>query len=126
MSAVVLSGIHCDIITVSKVSVKARGSISIPCLYEPHYRDHVKYLCVGKRWRSCKEVVKTNEPHSSGKFLIFDDKTRNIFTVTIKNLTAADTGYWWCAVELNLKPDIKTSFQLSVATGKSTKKFKHI
>lgn len=126
MSAVVLSGIHCDIITVSKVSVKARGSISIPCLYEPHYRDHVKYLCVGKPWLSCKEVVKTNKPHSSGKFLIFDDKTRNIFTVTIKNLAAADTGYWWCAVELNWKPDIKTSFQLSVATGKSTKKFKHI
>ncbi|XP_036980395.1 CMRF35-like molecule 3 isoform X3 [Acanthopagrus latus] len=111
-----LVGIHCDIITVSKVSVKARGSISIPCLYEPRYRDRVKYLCVGKHWPSCKKVVKTNKPHDLGKFLIFDDKTRNIFTVTVKDLTEMNTGYW-CAVELKLKADIRTRFQLSVTTG---------
>ncbi|XP_035519708.1 uncharacterized protein LOC118329589 [Morone saxatilis] len=73
-----LTGIH-SITTVSKVSVKAGGSISIPCLYEPKYTHHVKYLCKGYYWDYCSYAVKTNQ-QSSGKFLISDDKSQRIFT----------------------------------------------
>ncbi|XP_051272566.1 polymeric immunoglobulin receptor-like isoform X1 [Dicentrarchus labrax] len=110
-----LTGIH-SITTVSKVSVKAGGSISIPCLYEPEYTHHVKHLCKGSNWgsRSCK--VKTDQPDSSGKFSISDDKQQRIFTVTINNLMMDDTDYW-CVVEINdLKSDVKL-FQLSVTGG---------
>uniref|UniRef100_A0A8C4H2X0 Immunoglobulin domain-containing protein n=1 Tax=Dicentrarchus labrax TaxID=13489 RepID=A0A8C4H2X0_DICLA len=110
-----VAGIH-SITTVSKVSVKAGGSISIPCLYEPEYTHHVKHLCKGSNWgsRSCK--VKTDQPDSSGKFSISDDKQQRIFTVTINNLMMDDTDYW-CVVEINdLKSDVKL-FQLSVTGG---------
>uniref|UniRef100_A0A3B4UDE5 Immunoglobulin domain-containing protein n=1 Tax=Seriola dumerili TaxID=41447 RepID=A0A3B4UDE5_SERDU len=89
-----------SVTTVSKVSVKAGDSITIPCLYGPKYMNHVKYLCKGYHWSSCSYAVKTNQPRSSGKFSISDDKNQRIFTVTIKDLTNTDTDYW-CVVEIN-------------------------
>ncbi|XP_065327969.1 polymeric immunoglobulin receptor-like [Pelmatolapia mariae] len=111
----VLKGVH-SITTVSKVSVEAGKSISIPCLYESKYIDHVKYLCEGHIWSSCSYAVKTNKPDPSGKYSISDDKKEQIFTVTIKNLTYQNTDYW-CVVEINNGPDCGQYFQLSVTSG---------
>uniref|UniRef100_A0AAZ1WW83 Ig-like domain-containing protein n=1 Tax=Oreochromis aureus TaxID=47969 RepID=A0AAZ1WW83_OREAU len=111
----VLKGVH-SITTVSKVSVKAGQSISIPCLYESQYKNHVKYLCEGYYWRNCNDAVKTNKPDALGKYLISDDKKLNIFTVTINQLTYENTDYW-CVVEINNGPDDGQYFQLSVSSG---------
>ncbi|XP_059215967.1 uncharacterized protein LOC131993910 [Centropristis striata] len=107
-----LTGIH-SITTVSKVSVRTGGSVSIPCFYESEYKNHVKYLCKGAFWVSCSSVVKTNQHSSSGKFSISDDQSQRIFTVTIKDVTDKDTDYW-CIVEMNDGPDYGKHFQLSV------------
>uniref|UniRef100_A0A3P9DRD2 Ig-like domain-containing protein n=1 Tax=Maylandia zebra TaxID=106582 RepID=A0A3P9DRD2_9CICH len=104
------------ITTVSKVSVKTGKSISIPCLYESKYRNHVKYFCEGAKWRSCNDVVKTNTADPSGKYSISDDKNQFFFTVTINNLTNENTDYW-CVVEINNGPDYGEHFQLSVTSG---------
>ncbi|XP_051232357.1 polymeric immunoglobulin receptor-like [Dicentrarchus labrax] len=109
-----LTGIH-NITTVSEVSVKAGDSITIPCLYESKYINHVKFLCKGYTWTSCSYAVKTNQP-SSGKFLISDDKSQRIFTVTINDLTDEDTDYW-CAVEIDEGSDVREYFHLSVTRG---------
>uniref|UniRef100_A0A4W6DGK9 Ig-like domain-containing protein n=1 Tax=Lates calcarifer TaxID=8187 RepID=A0A4W6DGK9_LATCA len=101
----------------SKVSVRAGDSITIPCLYDSKYRNHVKYLCKGYYWSSCSYTVKTNQPYSSGKFSISDDKTQRIFPVTVKDLMDKDTDYW-CAVEINRGDDIRKYFHLSVTRGK--------
>ncbi|KAI9535447.1 hypothetical protein NQZ68_003001 [Dissostichus eleginoides] len=111
-----LKGIH-SITTVSKVSSRAGGSITVPCLYESKYSNHVKYLCKGYSWSSCSYEVKTNKPSSSGKFLISDDKRQRVFTVTINYLTGEDTGYYWCAVEIDDGADLKEYFHLSVPGG---------
>ncbi|XP_051272565.1 polymeric immunoglobulin receptor-like [Dicentrarchus labrax] len=112
-----LTGIH-SVTTVSKVSVKAGGSISIPCLYEPEYTHHVKYLCKGYTWELCSYSVRTDQPDSSGKFSISDDKQQRIFTVTINNLMMKDSSfYYWCAVEINVREDERKFFELSVTTG---------
>ncbi|KAJ4949258.1 hypothetical protein JOQ06_020774 [Pogonophryne albipinna] len=113
-----LTGIH-SITTVSKVSVRAGGTITIPCLYESHYINHVKYFCKGSTWASCSYEVKTNKPSSSGKFSISDDKKQRVFTVTINDLTEEDTDYYWCVVEINYGPDLGTLFHLSVTGAKS-------
>uniref|UniRef100_A0A3P9DSB3 Immunoglobulin domain-containing protein n=1 Tax=Maylandia zebra TaxID=106582 RepID=A0A3P9DSB3_9CICH len=105
------------ITTVSKVSVKTGKSISIPCLYESKYRNHVKYFCEGAKWRSCNDVVKTNTADPSGKYSISDDKNQFFFTVTINNLTNENTDYW-CVVEINNGPDYGEHFQLSVTSDK--------
>uniref|UniRef100_A0A8C4ELK5 Immunoglobulin domain-containing protein n=1 Tax=Dicentrarchus labrax TaxID=13489 RepID=A0A8C4ELK5_DICLA len=112
-----VAGIH-SVTTVSKVSVKAGGSISIPCLYEPEYTHHVKYLCKGYTWELCSYSVRTDQPDSSGKFSISDDKQQRIFTVTINNLMMKDSSfYYWCAVEINVREDERKFFELSVTTG---------
>ncbi|XP_067467143.1 polymeric immunoglobulin receptor-like [Thunnus thynnus] len=113
-----LIGIHCQIITVSRVSVKAGGSISIPCLYDQYYRNHVKFLCQGYYWHSCSYAVKTNQKSGSEKFSISDDTNQRIFTVTINDITHKDTDFW-CAVEIVSGTDVRQYFQLSVTTGKS-------
>ncbi|KAL7382966.1 hypothetical protein ABVT39_002580 [Epinephelus coioides] len=109
-----LTGIN-SITTVRKVSVKAGASVIIPCLYDKRYINHVKGLCKGYHWNSCSYVVKTNQ-RNSGKFSISDDKSRRIFNVTIKDLTAKDTDYW-CAVEIDGGSDVREYFQLSVTRG---------
>ncbi|XP_039994995.1 uncharacterized protein LOC120796337 [Xiphias gladius] len=109
----VLTGIH-SITTVSEVSVKAGESITIPCLYDSQYINHVKYLCRGYYFSSCSYVVKTN--HGLGRFSISDDKKQRIFTVTIKDLTDQDTDYW-CSVEIIEGRDVKQYFHLSVTRG---------
>uniref|UniRef100_A0AAQ4PIZ5 Immunoglobulin domain-containing protein n=1 Tax=Gasterosteus aculeatus aculeatus TaxID=481459 RepID=A0AAQ4PIZ5_GASAC len=97
------------------VSVKAGGSISIPCLYSSQYTNHVKYLCKGYYWNYCTHEVKTNQKNSA-KFSISDDKIQKIFTVTVNKLTNNDSHYW-CAVEINDGADDRDYFHLSVTTG---------
>ncbi|XP_071061836.1 CMRF35-like molecule 5 [Pseudochaenichthys georgianus] len=112
-----LTGIH-SITTVSKVSVRAGGSITIPCLYESKYRNYVKYLCKGSTWNFCSSVIKTNQQNSR-KFSISDDKKQRVFNVTINDLTEEDTAYYWCAVEINHGADFKEYFHLSVTAATS-------
>uniref|UniRef100_A0A8C2ZHK9 Ig-like domain-containing protein n=1 Tax=Cyclopterus lumpus TaxID=8103 RepID=A0A8C2ZHK9_CYCLU len=104
------------ITTVSRVSVKAGDSISIPCLYGSQYTNHVKYLCYGYYWMTCSTEVTTET--QSRKFSISDDKIQRIFTVTLKDLTNNDSGYYWCAVEIDKGPDVRNHFNLSVTKGK--------
>ncbi|XP_056252021.1 CMRF35-like molecule 5 [Seriola aureovittata] len=59
-----LTGVHC-VTTVSKVSVKAGNSITIPCRYGSEYMNNVKYLCKGSHWKFCSYAVKTNQPHNT-------------------------------------------------------------
>lgn len=119
MSAVVLTGIHSKIITVSIVPVTAGGSISIPCLYDLHHRNHVKYLCKGRYFLFCNIVVQTSQSkHFSGRFSIYDNINQTTFTVSINNLSVTDT-YYWCAVKIEKNIDDGKSFQLSVTTGKT-------
>ncbi|KAM9726621.1 polymeric immunoglobulin receptor-like isoform 1-T1 [Menidia menidia] len=109
------TGIH-SITTVSKVSVKVGSSISIPCLYDAQYVNHVKYLCEGYGWSGCSTAVKTNQALAPKKFSIIDDKKERIFTVTIRNLTSENT-YFWCIVEINRGRDVGQFFELSVTSG---------
>ncbi|XP_036945010.1 polymeric immunoglobulin receptor-like isoform X2 [Acanthopagrus latus] len=108
-----LVGIQCGSTDISKVSVKVGGSISIPCLYEPNYTDHEKYLCSGMPWLFCSIKVRTNRPQNSGKFSIADDTNQTVFTVTINDVTQENDGNWWCAVDRRFS-DIKKKIQLSV------------
>uniref|UniRef100_A0AAQ4RIX4 Ig-like domain-containing protein n=1 Tax=Gasterosteus aculeatus aculeatus TaxID=481459 RepID=A0AAQ4RIX4_GASAC len=105
-------------IRVSEVSVKAGGSISIPCLYSSQYTNHVKYLCKGYYWNYCTFAVRTDQKNSA-KFSISDDKIQRIFTVTVNELTNDDL-YYWCGVEINDGADDGYPFHLSVTTGTSS------
>uniref|UniRef100_A0A3P9PLP4 Immunoglobulin domain-containing protein n=1 Tax=Poecilia reticulata TaxID=8081 RepID=A0A3P9PLP4_POERE len=102
--------------TISKVSVKAGASVSIPCSYDIKYKNYVKYLCKGYSFNYCSFAVRTDSSQEIEKYSISEDKTQNNLNMTIKRLTADDT-HFWCGVEINNGADDRQYFQLSVTTG---------
>ncbi|XP_029525273.1 polymeric immunoglobulin receptor-like isoform X2 [Oncorhynchus nerka] len=103
--------------TVSHVSVKQGGSITIPCLYNQRYRNNVKYWCRGYYWLGCSSVVRTDHPKTSGKTSVSDDINQRVFTVTMTSLSPSDSDYYWCIVDRNSKADDGARLQISVTPG---------
>ncbi|XP_041722799.1 transmembrane domain-containing protein TMIGD3 isoform X2 [Coregonus clupeaformis] len=111
-----LTGGTQSVSTVSHVSVKQGGSITIPCLYGQIYRNHVKYWCGGSSWLGCSTVVRTDHPKTSGKTSISDDIKQRVFTVTLTSISPHGDYYFWCIVEKTTKDD-GVQLQLSVTPG---------
>ncbi|KAM9848251.1 polymeric immunoglobulin receptor-like [Aulostomus maculatus] len=111
-------GTHSDIFTISKVPVQIGSSISIPCLYDQEYTNHVKYLCRGYSGFSCSEIVNTKQSHHTGRASISDDAYERLLNVTFYGITKDDT-YYWCAVKKN-GFDAKNHFELVPTTGVSS------
>lgn len=118
MFSVVVSTDTQSVSTVSHVSVKQGGSITIPCLYNQRYRNNVKYGCRGYNWLGCSTVVRTDHPKTSGKTSVSDDINQRVFTVTMTSLSLSDSDYYWCIVERKSKADDGDRLQISVTPGK--------
>ncbi|XP_056466171.1 uncharacterized protein LOC130405175 isoform X2 [Gadus chalcogrammus] len=116
-----LTGTH-SLTTVSEeVSVKVGARVSIPCLYQPSHKNHVKYLCKGRPWLFCVIIITTNSESSfpEGQYTISDDPDQGVFTVSIISQEEGRQTYW-CAVEIPKALDKKTCFQLLVSEGESS------
>uniref|UniRef100_A0A3B3T973 Ig-like domain-containing protein n=1 Tax=Paramormyrops kingsleyae TaxID=1676925 RepID=A0A3B3T973_9TELE len=85
--------------TVSRVSAWRGGSVTIPCFYGDRYKTHVKYWCRGDYRDACTPIVHSDSPQE-GKVSIRDDPDQRVFTLTINNLTAGDSGYYSCGVKI--------------------------
>ena len=101
------------------MSVKVGVRVSIPCLYQPSHKNHVKYLCKGMAWLLCDIIITTNSGSSfpEGQYTISDDPDQGVFTVSITSQEEGTQTYW-CAVEMGFsKLDEKTQFKLFVSKG---------
>ncbi|KAJ8279920.1 hypothetical protein COCON_G00069860, partial [Conger conger] len=103
--------------TVSEVVVQTGRSVTIPCLYDRKYENHVKYWCHGSVWNSCATVVRTDSPTVNGETSITDDPTHHVFTVSMRKLQKMDSGSYWCAVEIQLALDKGAYLHMSVTAG---------
>uniref|UniRef100_A0A3B3SZC8 Immunoglobulin domain-containing protein n=1 Tax=Paramormyrops kingsleyae TaxID=1676925 RepID=A0A3B3SZC8_9TELE len=104
---------------VNPLTVQRGGSVTIPYFYEDSYKTDVKYWCRGSRMSSCTPIVlHPNSPKISGEVSIRDDPDQQLFTVTMNNLTAGDSGYYWCGVEISGGSAVGTRVSLSVTEGK--------
>ncbi|KAJ8283237.1 hypothetical protein COCON_G00020870 [Conger conger] len=102
------------VFTMSEVVVQRGRSVTIPCLYDREYESHVKYWCHGSVWNVCETVVRTDSPTVKGETSITDDPTHHVFTVTMRKLQVKDSGYYWCAVEIQGAGDKEAYLYLSV------------
>uniref|UniRef100_A0A3B3RIU6 Ig-like domain-containing protein n=1 Tax=Paramormyrops kingsleyae TaxID=1676925 RepID=A0A3B3RIU6_9TELE len=93
------------------------GSVTIPCFYSDRYKTHVKYWCRGYNVSSCTPIVHSDSPQE-GNVSIRDNPDQRVFTVTINNLTAGDTGSYWCGVNISGASDVGEQVLLSVTDGK--------
>ncbi|XP_061095036.1 polymeric immunoglobulin receptor-like [Conger conger] len=68
------------------------GHVSVPCHYnEP---SSMKKWCRIKG--SCLEV-NSGKSGKSGRSEMKDDRSKKVFTVTVRELNMEDTGWYWCA-----------------------------
>uniref|UniRef100_A0A3B1JPT0 Ig-like domain-containing protein n=1 Tax=Astyanax mexicanus TaxID=7994 RepID=A0A3B1JPT0_ASTMX len=92
--------------TLKRLTVRRGGSLTVPCLYEEEYKSHRKYWCKGGTWSSCTIVAKTNTRNTG--ISITDHPSQNMFTVDLKKLQDSDSGWYWCALEI----DVSTTHSL--------------
>ncbi|KAK7163694.1 hypothetical protein R3I93_007677 [Phoxinus phoxinus] len=106
--------------TLDHVSVREGGTVTIPCLYDNQYKLNSKLWCRGFYWAFCQITAREND---TGKWTITDYPAHNIFTVKLNNATSSDSGSYWCAVEIQAKPDDRKHLYLTVqqAPGVSVK-----
>uniref|UniRef100_A0A3B3R9L7 Ig-like domain-containing protein n=1 Tax=Paramormyrops kingsleyae TaxID=1676925 RepID=A0A3B3R9L7_9TELE len=105
--------------SVRQVTVQSGGSVTIPCLYEDTYKNHVKYWCKGDDGQSCTSIVRTDFPQKKGDVSIRDDPEQQVFTVTMNNLKIEDNDTYWCRVEISGHSDDGEWVTLSVSDGVS-------
>lgn len=96
----------------SKISIKKGQTVIIPCLYDALFVNSLKYISSGTYFRFSNYV-------ENKRLSILDNKTKNIFTATLRNAHVSDTGSYWCGVGVpGLGLDRGTHFLLEVTEGK--------
>ncbi|XP_046708167.1 polymeric immunoglobulin receptor-like isoform X2 [Silurus meridionalis] len=83
-------------------TVHVGGDLNISCKYPQSLRNHSKFLCKRLQPAACvyKESVKESRKDVNvGKFSLYDDRTEQIFTVSIRNVAEQDSGEFWCGAE---------------------------
>ncbi|XP_029785097.1 CMRF35-like molecule 2 [Suricata suricatta] len=108
------------------------GSLSVQCQYEKEYQGYKKYWCRGQSESTCDKIVETNveeKEEKSGRVSIRDHADSLTFTVTMENLTADDTGSYWCRIQniwlldiLSYDPSVQVNVSVFSAPSKTTGK----
>ncbi|XP_060774460.1 CMRF35-like molecule 6 [Neoarius graeffei] len=84
-------------------TVHVGGDLNISCKYPGSLRRDRKFLCkktLQQAACSYKESVKESRKYvNEGKFFLYDDRAKQIFTMIIRNVTEQDSGEYWCGAE---------------------------
>ncbi|KAK3513476.1 hypothetical protein QTP70_015468 [Hemibagrus guttatus] len=92
-------------------SLKAGSSVTIPCRYNREYIRHKKYWSYGTYFIS--STIQAYANYRKGKVTVTDNPAESFFTVTMKDVQTENTGWYWCAVELN-GLDVKEALHITV------------
>ncbi|XP_008294466.1 CMRF35-like molecule 9 [Stegastes partitus] len=82
---------------------------NVSCHYRRTHQSNKKYFCKNDCSRERDKITQTKED----KYSIYDDKDKQLFTVTISELTYMDAGKYWCGVS-RFGRDIYTEVRLDV------------
>ncbi|XP_060774377.1 uncharacterized protein LOC132884533 [Neoarius graeffei] len=84
-------------------TVHIGGDLNIRCKYPESLRSDPKFLCKKTLQQAAcfnKGSVKESRKYvNEGKFSLYDDRAKQIFTVGIRNVTEQDSGEYWCGAE---------------------------
>ncbi|KAI5615000.1 polymeric immunoglobulin receptor-like [Silurus asotus] len=89
--------------TINK-TVHVRGDVNISCTYPESHRNDNKFLCKRHTTAACLYIT-TSKDVSVGKFSLYDDREKHIFTVNLNDVTEQDSGEYWCGAEVAWKQD---------------------
>ncbi|XP_058643291.1 polymeric immunoglobulin receptor-like isoform X1 [Onychostoma macrolepis] len=95
-----MSVLACETSEILTFTAHERGKVEIRCPYESGYEEYKKYLCRGECPRVFKDkVVESESAAQDERFSLNDNKSAQIFTVTITDLRTEDRGQYWCGVK---------------------------
>ena len=105
---------------------KEGGNGHINCPYDRGYKNNPKYLSKGT-YRDRVVVIQTQTHRHpavthKGRFSLYDDTKRRVFSVTITNLVLEDSGTYWCEINTWWWYH-KTEFRITVDRGWCRKMF---
>ncbi len=98
-----------------------RGKVEIQCPYESGYKGNNKYLCRGEcQYFNKDKVIESGSAAKDKRFSLTDNKSAQIFTVTITDLRTEDQAKYWCGVNTGwFNKDYKREIYLKIEHGKS-------
>ncbi|KAI4884204.1 hypothetical protein NFI96_017789, partial [Prochilodus magdalenae] len=99
-----------------QLSLQTGGTVTIPCHYDMKYIHHKKYWCFDAKhaFNYCKIQAYGN--NTKNRVTVSDYPAQSLFTVTMRDLRSADTGTYWCVVEIGglMEPDVKEQMKITV------------
>ncbi|XP_008303873.1 polymeric immunoglobulin receptor-like [Stegastes partitus] len=79
-----------------------------------------KFICKGEDPYRCERLASTTEPDLNERFSMTDDTTEKNITITVREVTANDTGTYWCGAESRDQQHNQQFFhKLSINVGES-------
>ncbi|XP_046700976.1 polymeric immunoglobulin receptor-like [Silurus meridionalis] len=81
--------------TINK-TVHVRGDVNISCTYPESHKNDNKFLCKRHTTAACLYMATIKEDVSVGKFSLYDDREKHVFTVSLNDVTEQDSGEYWC------------------------------
>ncbi|KAL3978795.1 hypothetical protein ACER0C_019857 [Sarotherodon galilaeus] len=69
------------------------------CKYNQDVSNCTKFICKGEDPSICKPLVSTTDPDKNKRFWMDDNKKKNNITITVREVTADDSGTYWCGAE---------------------------
>ncbi|KAF5888186.1 polymeric immunoglobulin receptor-like isoform X4, partial [Clarias magur] len=90
-------------------TVHVGGDLNIGCKYPESLRSNPKFLCKTRLQDSACSYRKSVNKHGNninmGKSSGYDDRERRILSVSVRNVTARDSGEYWCGAEAAWESD---------------------
>ncbi|KAB5583842.1 hypothetical protein PHYPO_G00100380 [Pangasianodon hypophthalmus] len=89
-------------------TVHVGGDLKFSCKYPVSLRNDPKFLCKRLQTAACFYKASVNESRKDvnmGKFSLYDDRSKQIFSVSIRHVTEQDSGEYWCGAEAAWKSD---------------------
>ncbi|XP_053354162.1 polymeric immunoglobulin receptor-like [Clarias gariepinus] len=90
-------------------TVHVGGDLNFSCKYPESLRSNPKFLCKMRLQDfACSYKKSINESGryiNMGKFSLYDDRERQILSVSIRNVTEGDSGEYWCGAEADWESD---------------------
>ncbi|KAK2858231.1 hypothetical protein Q7C36_006150 [Tachysurus vachellii] len=89
-------------------TVHAGGDLNVSCKYPESLKSHPKFVCRRLQTAACSyntSVKGSTKYVKTGKISLYDDKEKQIFSVSIRDATEQDSGEYWCGAEVPWRSD---------------------
>ncbi|XP_026999252.2 uncharacterized protein LOC125138379 isoform X1 [Tachysurus fulvidraco] len=89
-------------------TVHAGGNLTVSCKYPKSLKSHPKFVCRRLQTAACSyntSVKESTKYVKTGKISPYDDREKQIFSVSIRDVTEQDSGEYWCGAEVPCRSD---------------------